>query len=140
MASMQRINFLMFLIIAVSISCSSKVNQLKNKKKQGKWVYRDSIQVSSKGRYSNDLEVGTWKFFSEGKLFRKERYKSNSVSIIKFYHPNGRVSACGLSRSDLSSKDLHWYMFGDWKYYNEKGKLIEMRFYEHGAAIKSTKY
>jgi len=34
---------------------------------------------------------------------------------------------------------MHWFYFGDWKFYSDKGKLIEIKKYNSGELISEEK-
>ncbi len=42
----------------------------------------------------------------------------------------------GKTKSEIKNNLLHWFYFGNWKYYDEKGKLIKTKKYENGNLIK----
>ncbi len=112
-------------------SCSTKLNQFKEGKKQGKWITKTADGEVYKERFKNGQEVGTWKQINQGKLFKKERYKRNE-SYLTFYHPNKKVMSTGKTKMDSTDEMIHWYYTGKWLYYNDKGDLIETRLYDKG--------
>ena len=134
--------FLIFFVIIV-VSCStSNINQKINNKKEGVWIdtfTNNKISYRIIGRFKNDNEVGTWRFYENNKLARKKKIKKKFCIKI-FYHKNGVVESKGKTKTDIADKTLHWYYDGLWKYYNEKGKLLETRFYNSGTLISTQKY
>jgi hypothetical protein len=38
---------------------------------------------------------------------------------------------------DVNEIGSHWYYYGDWKYYNENGKLLYIKKYNQGKKIDS---
>jgi antitoxin component YwqK of YwqJK toxin-antitoxin module len=116
------------------LSCKAKTNQLKNGKEHGKWIIKSDDELW-KGKFRYGAEIGTWKSFTNGRLYKKERYKKNT-SYIEFYHANGRIKSCGKARMISDSKEIHWFYTGEWKYFNESGELTETKVYEKGVLIE----
>ncbi|NMR34011.1 hypothetical protein HIO71_07275 [Chryseobacterium aquaticum] len=46
----------------------------------------------------------------------------------------------GQSKMDVSKNERHWYYFGDWKSYNEKGNLQYIKKYEDGKKVDSISF
>lgn len=46
----------------------------------------------------------------------------------------------GQTKLDILKTDRHWYYFGDWKYYDENGKLRYVKKYENGDKIDNISY
>ena len=131
---------IVFLLVTLFLmSCSKHVNQYKAGKKSGKWVYKNKTDGYSTGRYRNGVEKGIWKYFESNKLYRIERHKGN-ISSVKFYYPNRKISSKGQTRMDANSTEIHWYYYGKWTYYNERGKITEIRTYEKGKMIDEKVY
>ena len=61
-------------------------------------------------------------------------------STTKLYHLNGKIMEKGQSKLDVSDVQRHWYYFGDWKYYDEKGKLKYIKKYANGKKIDSISF
>lgn len=117
-------------------ACSVPYNQFKNKQKHGKWHYKTSESSFTQGRYRNGEQIGIWKTFQDGKLYRKERFRATS-SAVKFYHLNGSRMSKGRTESTLTKGLLHWYYSGTWNYYDEQGKIIERRKYHKGEPVET---
>jgi antitoxin component YwqK of YwqJK toxin-antitoxin module len=122
-------------------ACKSKViNQTIEKKRQGLWIEKytiDSAKYKSIGSYSNDDPVKRWRYYLDGKIIKKEKYKGNNC-ITKFYHQNGRRQSKGKTFLDTSTKYAHWYYDGSWNYYDDHGKLILKREYDNGKLLSET--
>lgn len=128
--SIFRILTLLFCCTFIFTSC--KINQRKNGEKIGRWIYKDRIAdgtIVSKGRYKSDFETGTWKEFNNKKLVSRKKYK-DGICCTTDYHLNGKKSAEGISQLEIEGKNLHWYLFGEWKFYDEEGKYLGSEFYE----------
>jgi hypothetical protein len=117
-----------------------KINQKKNGEKTGRWMYKDNVLnevIISKGRYKHDFEIGTWKEYSNKKLISKKRYK-NGICYTTDYHLNGKIEAKGISKLEIDSTTTHWFLSGEWKFYNEKGAYLGSKFYDTKAPIATT--
>ncbi|WET04845.1 hypothetical protein [Flavobacterium sp. YJ01] len=134
---------ILFAIILVSFfGCKSKlINQRIDKKREGKWVdiyVQDSTEYKSVEFYKNDLPVKKWKTFINGKLYKLEKYK-NGICIVKSYYENGKLESKGKTKLEISETESHWFYFGEWKFYSDKGKLFQIRKYEKGELISEQK-
>ena len=59
-------------LISVLILASCKVNGYRNGLRTGLWVTQDDsgkLGLKSKGRYKNDIEKGSWKYFNNDTLY-----------------------------------------------------------------------
>ena len=127
------------LICALSIS-SCKTNQKTNGEKTGRWIYKDSILdavLLSKGRFKHGIEKGTWREYSTNKIVSKKKYKG-TICYTTDFHSNRRVKARGISKLEIDSTTIHWFLHGEWKFYNEKGLYIGSKFYNSGTPIANT--
>lgn len=123
---------LLFIFSCTFLLTSCKINQRKNGEKTGRWIYKDHVSneiIISKGRYKHDFEKGTWKEFNNKNLISQKKYK-NGICQTTEYHFNGNKRAEGISKLELEGKNLHWYLFGEWKFYDEAGKYLGSEFYE----------
>ncbi|WP_394776344.1 hypothetical protein [Flavobacterium sp.] len=57
---------------------------------------------------------------------------------MKYYYENGKVQSKGNTKLEANSVETHWFYFGDWKFYSDKGKLIEIKNYRNGELILET--
>lgn len=138
-------SFLLVLLIAVS--CQSKMNQyIKNEhnvsKRHGKWKEEyssDEGTLVAVGKYKKGEKVGTWKTTLNNQLFQKDKI-GKGITKTKVYHPNGKLMEQGQSRLDISKNEHHWYYFGDWKYYDEKGNLRYIKKYADGKKVDSISF
>ena len=119
-------------------SCKSKpINQKIDKKKEGLWVdnyEQDSTTYKSFEYYKNDQPVKKWKTYINGKIYKTEKYK-NGICIVKYYYENGKLQSKGKTKIEVDSIETHWFYFGDWKFYSDKGKLTEIKKYNNGDLI-----
>jgi antitoxin component YwqK of YwqJK toxin-antitoxin module len=119
-------------IILSLFSC--KPNQKKTKKREGLWIEQyslDSAHYKSVGKYKNDDPIKKWCYYLDGKII-KEKHKIHTC--YKFYHQNNR----GTTVLDTSTKYVHWFYSGNWKFYDNKGKLIIERNYQSGKLASET--
>lgn len=142
-------NFLLLgLTFFVFTSCNTKkMNQyvkVENKwqKRHGKWKEEyssDQGSLTAIGKYKMGEKVGVWKTTFEGKLYQKDKIRKN-ITKTKLYYPNGKIMETGQSKLDISDAQRHWYYFGDWKYYDENGKLKYIKKYADGKKVDSISF
>ena len=111
---------------------TASVNQKKDHKKEGKWVdvyVQDSVEYKSIEYYKNDLPIKKWKTFINGKIYKTEKYK-NGICIVKNYFENGKLESKGNTKLEVNDSTSHWFYFGNWKFYSDKGKLTELKKYK----------
>jgi hypothetical protein len=119
-----------------------KTNQMKNKQRVGLWIEKyslDSLHYKSVGKYRKGDPVRRWRYYLNNKIIKREKYKRNT-SITRFYHENGEIRSTGKSKLETSGKNLHWFYFGDWKYFNEEGKLVKISKYGNGELISEENF
>ena len=120
------------------LSCKSKpINQKIDKKKEGLWIdnyQQDSIIYKSLEYYKSDQPIKKWKSYINGKIYKTEKYK-NGICIVKYYYENGKVQSKGKTKIEANAVETHWFYFGDWKFYSDKGKLTEVKNYNNGNLI-----
>lgn len=120
------------------LSCKSKpVNQKIEKKKEGVWIdtySQDGTDYKSYEYYKKDLPVKKWKSYINGKIYKTEKYK-NGICMVKYYYENGKVQSKGKTKIEVNALETHWFYFGDWKFYTDKGKLTEIKKYDNGELI-----
>ena len=138
---MKPFSILLLAMICLS-SCKSKpTNQIVNKKREGIWIEKyaiDSAQYQSIGNYKHDDPTKKWKYYLNGEIIKKERYHKKYCQT-KTFHQNGMIQAKGKTRLDQNGKEMHWYYSGNWKYYDDQGKLITIRQYNNGELISEKK-
>ena len=130
--------FLLFICCSMLLSCKSKpVNQKIEKKKEGVWIdtySQDGTDYKSYEYYKKDLPVKKWKSYINGKIYKTEKYK-NGICMVKYYYENGKVQSKGKTKIEVNALETHWFYFGDWKFYTDKGKLTEIKKYDNGELI-----
>jgi antitoxin component YwqK of YwqJK toxin-antitoxin module len=113
------------------------INQKIQKKKQGVWIEEyseDSTHYKSYEYYKDDQPVKKWKSYSNGKIYKTEKYK-NGICTVKYYHQNGKLQSKGKTNVEIDSVETHWFYFGKWKFYSDKGKLTDIRKYNKGELV-----
>ena len=137
------------------ILTSCQINRTVKGHKHGRWVHTSDIVKKDfklltklgyslpqglnegyyyKGRYRQGSEVGTWRYYMNGKLVRKEKYRG-AIAYVRFYNSNGKIDCEGKTFLDSSDKLIHWYFTGFWKCYDENGSLVVTRNYEKGEMV-----
>lgn len=130
---------LFYLLSLVLVYCffGCKTNRTINHHREGKWVYKDSVNgilYKSKGRYKKSREIKIWKYFENRKLVKTENYQ-DSICHIKTFNTKGKVTSLGQSII-LEEKDgTHWYLDGDWIFFDDTGKIIGIKKYQKGALV-----
>jgi antitoxin component YwqK of YwqJK toxin-antitoxin module len=139
---------LLAIVFTMFASCKTKkMNQYvstenKHQKRHGKWKEEyssDQGTLTAVGKYKMGEKVGVWKTTFENKLYQKDKIRKN-VTKTTLYHPNGKIMEKGQSKLDISDEQRHWYYFGDWKYYDEAGKLKYVKKYADGKKIDSISF
>jgi antitoxin component YwqK of YwqJK toxin-antitoxin module len=129
---MTKLKLLFTLIVIIGIlGCKSKLNQMVNKQREGKWITIDTLDsiYNTNGKYSKGKEIGTWKYFYNGRLVQKEKYHK-SICNTTFYYPNGKIMKKGNTKSESNEKEDHWYYLGKWYFYDKTGKLDSTKTYK----------
>lgn len=128
--------FILFMLICLLFT-NCKINRTVNGFKQGKWISIDTTnnQVYKHVEfYKKGEEVKTWKTFKNKKKYKVEKYKKG-ICLVTYYHPNGKIAIKGQTKQEVSEKEIHWYYYGDWLFFNEKGELFQTKIYENGIFI-----
>lgn len=134
-----------FLLALLSVvSCTTKMNQYikdenKVNKRHGKWKEEyssDNGTLVAVGKYKKGEKVGTWKTSLNNQLYQKDKI-GKKMTKTKVFYQNGKLMEEGQSRLDINENQRHWYYFGDWKYYDENGKLRYIKKYADGKKIDS---
>jgi antitoxin component YwqK of YwqJK toxin-antitoxin module len=129
---------LLFFCGIMLLSCKSKpINQKIDKKKEGLWIdnyQQDSITYKSLEYYKSDQPIKKWKSYINGKIYKTEKYK-NGICIVKYYYENGKLQSKGKTKIEVDAVETHWFYFGVWKFYSDKGKLTEVKNYNNGNLI-----
>jgi antitoxin component YwqK of YwqJK toxin-antitoxin module len=138
-------NFLITLLsIFVFVSCQTKTNQYikisdKVQKRHGKWKEEYPTEegtLIATGRYKMGEKIGVWKTYLGDKLYQTEKIRRKKIKMFVYYK-NGNIMERGQSKLDISETERHWYYFGDWKFYDENGKLKYIKKYTDGKKIDS---
>lgn len=138
---------LALLLMIILGSCSTKINQYaktpdKVQKRNGKWKEEYSIDegtLVAVGKYKMGEKVGVWKSSLAGNIFQKDKIKKD-ITKTKMYHPNGKIRERGQTKLEIKPDNRHWFYFGDWKYYDENGKLMYIKHYDRGTKVDSISF
>ncbi len=127
----------LIMIMVSFVGCKTAViNQTINKKKEGKWIelYDDGNKYKSVEYYKKGQPVKKWKSYIDGNIYKTEKYK-NGICTVKYYHPNGKLQSKGKTSVETDSVETHWFYFGKWKFYSDKGRLTDIRKYDKGNLV-----
>ena len=131
-------NYYLLLLILIFSNC--KINQKSNGLRDGKWITKDSISNNMYKyveKYNKGKEVKTWKTYKDNNIFKKEKYKK-LVCEVTFFGENKKIISKGQTKIEEFGNESHWFYFGEWKYYNDKGKLILLKNYKNGELKSET--
>lgn len=123
-----------FIVIGLS---SCKTNKTINHHREGKWVFKDTVNgvlYKSKGKYKQSREIKTWKYFENRKLVKIEKYEKN-ICHSKTFDEKGRTTSIGKSMIVEENNETHWYLTGDWIFFDENGKIIGIKKYVKGELV-----
>ncbi|PRY53067.1 hypothetical protein B0I27_10474 [Arcticibacter pallidicorallinus] len=129
------------LIVLCLLTASCRTNQFKDNLRHGRWVYKDSTSndlLISKGRYRGGNEIGKWKHYNNGVLFRLEKFKGDRAKVVNYY-PDQTVESLGTTGLDRSAEMIHWYYDGKWKFYSEDGKLDSIKIFNKGELVSAAR-
>ncbi|QOW10021.1 hypothetical protein Q73A0000_06415 [Kaistella flava (ex Peng et al. 2021)] len=129
------------------VSCGpARINQYvkedKIQKRNGKWIETNSTEQGdfvSKGKYRKGNKVGVWFTSIDNTNYQKDVYRKDIIKT-RIFHPNGKTKIKGQSTTEVTDDFIHWFYSGDWKHYNEKGKLIYIKKYNRGKPLDSISY
>lgn len=88
-------------------------------------VHTDYYENGQESAIVNDVAHFQKTFYRTGQLKMEKRDEQKSY---KEWHPNGQLKVQGALDNNALGR------FGEWLYYNDKGKLIRKLFYEYGKA------
>lgn len=133
---MKSILFVLTAFIVIGLS-SCKTNKTINHHREGKWVFKDTVNgvlYKSKGKYKQSREIKTWKYFENRKLVKIEKYEKN-ICHSKTFDEKGRTTSIGKSMIVEENNETHWYLTGDWIFFDENGKIIGIKKYVKGELV-----
>ena len=136
-----RVSFILVLCLLSASLLSQRMNRFnKHGQRQGRWiVYTDTSKTLKlvEGRYRNGNSVGKFKYYTmQGVLERKEISRFKKLRTT-FYYPNGSVRLKGKARIENTPEKIHYFFYGKWRYYDEKGKLLKYGYYENGKLLRT---
>ncbi|MBW4362353.1 hypothetical protein [Flavobacterium taihuense] len=138
---MRHLIITLFLTLTLIGCKTAPINQKVNKDREGLWIEeyaQDSSRYKSIGKYHKGDPIKKWRYYLDDKIIMREKYKSD-YCIRTRYHQNGKVQSKGKTKIVTTSSKTHWFYNGDWKYFDEKGKLICINKYKNGELISEIK-
>lgn len=120
---------------------AQNLNRLdKQGRKTGRWInYADSAKTIKlfEGRFRKDKPKGRAYFYTNaGVLDRVEQNRFRKLKTT-FYYPNGLLRMSGNARLENLPDRIHYYYYGQWKAYDDSGKLAKYYYYRKGRLIKT---
>ena len=138
---MTKIHFkILFIFSFFFIFTNCKTNRIVNKEKQGKWIYKDTVNeviYKSVGKYKKGIEQKTWRYYANKRLIKKEKYQ-NGICHVTNYFSSGKIASRGKTKMVVTDGNVHWFYYDDWFFYDENGKLITPKNYSNGELVKET--
>lgn len=109
-------------------------------RKTGRWItYADSAKTIRlfEGRFRKDKPKGTAYFYTNAGIL--DRIEKNRFRKLKttFYYPNGNIRMAGNARLENLPDRIHYYYYGQWKAYNDSGRLEKYYYYTKGVLTKT---
>ena len=135
------LNFMWRYSLVLILICYSCSNRLVHGKKQGFWKEKDTINDQiyiSKGRYNRDVNVGTWRYYHQKKLYKKEIYNGSSCKVF-LYDEQGKLIRSGFTKMEIKDSESHWYYEGYWINYNNLEKPESYDVYAKGEQVGETR-
>ena len=109
----------------------------KNDKKHGLWItWWDDDKTTPMSKYWYDKGKEKWKtktYHNNGNLAVKFKERGSRLKV-KYYDRFGNITHKGWARFDITEEDVHYYWHGEWKYFDEKHRLIKRVIYHEGEA------
>ncbi len=131
------------LLLLALIGCkSTPINQKINKKREGLWIENyavDSAKYQSVGKYHLDDPVKKWRYYLNGKIIKREKYKHN-ICNTKNYFENGKIQSKGHTKTTTNNIEIHWFYDGKWFFFDENGKLTLIRNYANGELVSEVEF
>ena len=76
--------------------------------------YEEIVNTTLVQTYKNDILEKTAIYYPSGKVYMKRNY--NKTYEITYYYENGQIFLSGYVKNNAA--------YGEWKYYDKKGKLV----------------
>ena len=76
--------------------------------------YEEIVNTTLVQTYKNDILEKTAIYYPSGKIYMKRNY--NKTYEITYYYENGQIFLSGYVKNNTA--------YGEWKYYDKKGKLV----------------
>ena len=138
---MKRFLNILFVFSTCFLFLNCKTNQIVNKQKHGKWIYKDTINdvfYKTVEKYKKGIEQKTWRYYANEKIIKREKYK-NGICYVTNYYPSGKIESKGKTKLVITDKLAHWFYFDYWYFYDEKEQLVDTKFYADGVLLGETK-
>ena len=124
---MKKYSFIFLIILSVFLSSCSAINgflaesEVRDAKKISHYApvvyqkpYEEIVNTTLVQTYKNDILEKTAIYYPSGKIYMKRNY--NKTYEITYYYENGQIFLSGYVKNNAA--------YGEWKYYDKKGKLV----------------
>ena len=59
--------------------------------------------------------------------------------MVTTYHENGKIASAGKTKLVITTTETHWYYFDEWHFFDDTGKLIQIKKYADGELLEEKK-
>lgn len=114
-----------------------KINRYdKLNRPHGMWklYLSENKSLLRKGRYKHGKERGKWYYFYPSGQVRKIEYHKlkEKEFLVQLFHENGQLEKQGMAQVVETPLKVHYYWFGTWQVYDERGQYTHSEYYEKG--------
>ena len=123
----KKYSFIFLIILSAFLSSCSAINEFLAESEEGdakkishyapvvyQRPYKEIRNTTLVQTYKNDILEKTTMYYPSGKVYMKRNY--NKTYEITYYYENGQIFLSGYVKNNAA--------YGEWKYYDKKGKLI----------------
>ena len=124
---MKRYSFIFLIILSTLLSSCLAINEFLAESEEGdakkishyppviyQKPYEEIVNTTLVQTYKNDILEKTAIYYPSGKIYLKRNY--NKTYEITYYYENGQIFLSGYVKNNAA--------YGEWKYYDKKGKLV----------------
>ena len=124
---MKKYSFIFLIILSTLLSSCLAINEFLAESEEGdakkisnflpviyQKPYEEIVNTTLVQTYKNDILEKTAIYYPSGKIYMKRNY--NKTYEITYYYENGQIFLSGYVKNNAA--------YGEWKYYDKKGKLV----------------
>jgi hypothetical protein len=121
-----------------------KLNRFDKKgQRTGGWItYSDSARTKklAECKYKKGHTVGKALYYTmDGQLEKKEISRWKKIKTTTYYPGSNIVRSKGSARVVVSPEKIHYYYYGKWKYFDEKGEPDKNCYFEKGNLVRTVR-